>query len=71
MYFKACLEIKNRKNQIDERIMFIQATDIVRAMDITKKVRYSTFKSIIPVSHEEYMRGVDLKYTNREDIPRA
>ena len=71
MYFKACLEIKNRKDQIDERVMFIQATDIVRAMDITKKIRYSKFKTILPINKEEYMRGVDLKYTNTSDPPKA
>lgn len=71
MYFKACLEIKNRKNQVDEEIMFIQARDIVQAMDITKKKRGSRFKTIDPISHKDYMAGVDLKYNDRNNPPRA
>jgi len=71
MYFKAILEIKNRKEQIDERVMFIQATDIIKAMDITKKIRYSKFKTILPINHETYMKGVDMKYTNTSDPPRS
>ncbi len=71
MYFKACLDVKNRKDQIDERVMFIQATDIIRAMDITKKIRYSKFKSILPIDKDTYMKGVDLKYTNTSDPPIA
>ncbi len=67
MYFKAELEIITKTTN-DERIMFIQASDIVKAMDITKKIRYSRFKVIEPISHAQYMDGVDKKYTN---IPEA
>jgi len=67
MYFKASLEIVTKK-ATDERIMFIQAKDIVGAMDITKKIRYSKFKLIEPISHKDYMAGVDRKYT---EVPQA
>ncbi len=67
MYFKASLDIVTKTTN-DERIMFIQANDIVQAMGITKKIRYSKFKLIEPISRSEYMDGVDKKYTN---IPQA
>ncbi len=72
MYFRACLEVGKKKK--DERIMFISARDIIHAMDITKKIRWSDLKNLKPVTHEEYMKGVALKYKKEGDqynVPRA
>jgi hypothetical protein len=64
MYFKANLEVTNWKKQKDERILFVQAKDIVQAMDITKKIKGSQIWRLAPISYKEYMGGVDLKYKN-------
>jgi hypothetical protein len=72
MYFKACLEVGRKKK--DERIMYISARDIVHAMEITKKIRWSTYKYVKPVSYDEYMKGVALKYRkegDQYDVPKA
>ena len=62
MYFRATLEVGKKKK--DERIMFIAAKSIVDAMDVTRKIRWSRLMILIPVTHEDYMKGVDKKYTH-------
>jgi cytidylate kinase len=64
MYFKACLEIRNKRNKTHEEIMYIQAKNIIHAMEVTKKKRGSRFKYIKPIDYDDYMAGVDLKYKN-------
>jgi hypothetical protein len=58
MYFKANLEIEEK----DEKVLFIAALNIVQAMDITRKIRKSRIKILKPITYEEYMQGIDLKY---------
>lgn len=62
MYFRANLEVGRKKK--DERIMFISARSIIGAMDITKKIRWSRLIELVPVTYEDYMKGVDKKYTH-------
>ena len=64
LYFKAVLEVTNFKKQKDERVMYLQARDIIHAMDMTRRIRGSQFKTILPISYSDYMSGVDLKYKN-------
>lgn len=59
-HFRIYLETGKKRS--NGREMFVRAPDILAAMDISKKVRGSTLKSIIPITFDEYMKGVDKKY---------
>ena len=65
-YFKACLDVVNFKKQVDERIMHIVAKNIIQAMDITKKIKGSQLKYLIPETKKEYDAGVSLKYDKKK-----
>jgi len=43
----------------------VQTPDIIGAMDISRKIRDATMKSITPISEETYFKGVDKKYDER------
>lgn len=69
-YFRISLETGKKQNL--ERILFVRASNIIAAMDISKKIRGSTLKSIAPISFENYMKGVSKKYdqpTKKSDKP--
>lgn len=59
-HFRIYLETGKKRS--NEREMFVRAPDILAAMDISKKIRGSTLKSIIPITFDQYMTGVDKKY---------
>ena len=59
-HFRIYLETGKKRS--NGREMFVRASDILGAMDISKKIRGSTLKSIEPISFEAYMKGVAKKY---------
>lgn len=59
-HFKINLE--TGKKGSCSRILYVRAVDIIHALGISKKIRYSKLRSIVPISYEEYMKGVDKKY---------
>ena len=67
----ACLRAKEEGKPVAYAFISCNYDEIIRAMDITKKIRYSKFKSILPIDKDTYMKGVDLKYTNTSDPPIA
>ncbi len=62
-HFRIYLETGKKRS--NGREMHVKAPDIIAAMDISKKIRGSTLKSIVPETYEEYMKGVDKKYDRR------
>lgn len=62
-HFKILLETGKKRSE--ERILFVQTPDIIGAMDISRKIRDASMKSITPISEEAYYKGVDKKYDER------
>jgi hypothetical protein len=62
MYYKVSLELTDAKDRKTSEIMFIQTSDIVKAMDISKKKRGSRFWKIVPIDRDSYIKGVGYKY---------
>ena len=46
------------------RTIFVKRMDIIEAYDVSKKIRSKRLLSIVPISYEDYMQGVSLKYSN-------
>jgi|GEM_PF-2555064 len=61
-YFKIILETGKKKST--SRIMYIRAVNAVDAMLISNKVRGARLVSIHSITYEDYMKGVDKKYTS-------
>jgi len=60
-HFKILLEIDNGSTC---RKVYVKKENIIDAMDIAKKIRSSRLLSIVPISYDQYMEGVSLKYSN-------
>jgi hypothetical protein len=41
-----------------ERILYCRGETIMDALDITRKVRATKVNYIVPITHEEYLKGV-------------
>ena len=59
-HFKIVLEIDNGSQC---RKVYVKREDIIEAYDIAKKIRSSRMLSIIPITYDQYMEGVSLKYS--------
>lgn len=59
MYFKARLEVGKHKN---ERIMHIAERDMMKALDVTNKIRNSKLLEIKKIDRNDYKKGLDKKY---------
>lgn len=46
------------------RKVFVKRMDIIEAYDVSKKIRSKRLLSIVPITYDEYMQGVALKYSN-------
>ena len=64
MYFKARINVINAKKQVDERVLFLNKHSILEAMSTTRKIRGSKINLIVPITREEYEKGIDKKYKN-------
>lgn len=62
-HYKILLEIDNSM----DRNVYVKRANIIEAMDVSKKIRSTRLLSIVPITYEEYMRGVSQKYTNSRD----
>jgi len=62
-HFKIILETDTN---IDRKV-YVKRANIIEAMDVSKKIRSTRVLSIEPITYEEYMKGVALKYTNTKD----
>lgn len=62
-HFKIILETDAN---IDRKV-YVKRANIIEAMDVSKKIRSTRVLSIEPITYEEYMKGVALKYTNTKD----
>lgn len=62
-HFKISLE--TGKNLSESRILFVRANDIIDALNISKKIRDSHLSYLIPISYEDYMKGVSKKYDKK------
>jgi hypothetical protein len=60
-HFKILLEIDNGSTC---RKVYVKRENIIDAMDVAKKIRSSRLLSIVPISYDQYMEGVSLKYSN-------
>ena len=60
-HFKILLEID--KGSICRNV-FVKREDIIEAYDVAKKIRSSRILSIVPITYDQYMAGVSLKYSN-------
>ena len=58
-HFKILLEIDNGIC----REVYVKRVNIIEAFDVSKKIRSSRLLSIIPITYEDYMKGVSLKYS--------
>jgi len=58
-HFKILLEIDDGTC----RKVFVKREDIIEAMDVAKKIRSNRILSIIPITYDQYMEGVSLKYS--------
>lgn len=58
-HFKILLEIDDGTC----RKVFVKRKDIIEAMDVAKKIRSNRILSIIPITYDQYMEGVSLKYS--------
>jgi hypothetical protein len=54
--FKACVTVGKGKGT--ERILYCKALNIMDVWTITKKVRAKKLHYIVPITHEEYIQGV-------------
>jgi|APSaa5957512622_1039677.scaffolds.fasta_scaffold00059_77 hypothetical protein len=67
-HYKIVLETGKKKST--NRILYVKvpadpAVDgIIYALDISRKIRDSRLRSIVGITHEHYMKGIDMKYTN-------
>lgn len=61
------ISIETGKKLSIGRIIYVRSPDIIAALDISKKFRGASLKSIVPITFEEYMNGVSKKY----DRPQA
>lgn len=61
LHFKVDLE--TGKKHSGSRTLYVREENIVDAFKIGNKIKYGTLKSVIPITYEEYMKGVDKKYT--------
>jgi len=59
-HFKIVLEIDNGSQC---RKVYVKREDIIEAYDVAKKIRSSRMLSIIPITYDQYMEGVSLKYS--------
>ena len=59
-HFKVELSV-GKKGSIS-RVLHVRAEDIIGAMDIGRKVRYSKIMKVEPITYKEYMIGVHKKY---------
>ena len=60
-HFKILLEIDNGSTC---RKVYVKRENIVDAMDVAKKIRSTRLLSIVPISYDQYMEGVSLKYSH-------
>lgn len=56
------IELSIGKKRSSSRVLHVRADDIIGAMDIGRKVRYSSIVRVDPISYKEYMQGVHSKY---------
>jgi hypothetical protein len=59
-HFKILLEIDNGSTC---REIYVKRVNIIEAYDVSKKIRSSRLLSIVPITYEDYMKGVSLKYS--------
>jgi len=45
------------------RKIFVKRNNIIEAMDVAKKIKAERLLYIIPITYEQYMKGISLKYT--------
>jgi hypothetical protein len=60
-HYRILLEMDNGSTC---RKVYVKRANIIEAMDVSKKIRSNRLVSIIPISYDEYMKGVSLKYSN-------
>jgi hypothetical protein len=56
------IELSIGKKGSNSRVLHVRTDDIIGAMDIGRKIRYSKIIQIKPISFKEYMKGVHSKY---------
>ena len=56
------IELSVGKKGSNSRVLHVRAEDIIGAMDIGRKVRYSKIMKVEPITYKEYMKGVHSKY---------
>jgi hypothetical protein len=62
-HFRILLEIDNGSTC---RKVYVKRENIIDAMDVGKKIKSSRILSIIPISYDQYMEGVSLKYSDNK-----
>ena len=60
-HFKILLEIDNGSRC---RKVYVKREDIIEAMEVAKKIKSARLLSIVPISYDQYMEGVSLKYSH-------
>jgi hypothetical protein len=59
--FRANVIVGRKKKSQRERIMFIRASTILDALDITKKVRPVKLNYVVEITRAEYLEGVKMQ----------
>jgi len=62
------ISLETGKKLSESRILYVRGNDIIDALNISKKIRDSHLSTIIPVSYEDYMKGVSKKYDKKAKI---
>jgi hypothetical protein len=60
-HFEILLEIDNGSRC---RKVYVKRENIIEAMEVAKKIRAARLLSIVPISYDQYMEGVSLKYSH-------
>lgn len=45
------------------RKLFVKRANIIEALDVAKKIKAERLVYIVPITYEQYMRGISHKYT--------
>ncbi len=61
-HFRVTLE--TGKHSSTSRVLYVRAENIMDAYIVGNKVRYGKLKKVTPITYEEYMKGVDKKYSS-------
>lgn len=60
-YYKGVLTVGKKKRQQRERVIYAKGEDIIRVLDIAKKIRFAKWQKIDEIDKETYFRGVSSK----------